>query len=892
MSFLRLAVLSLIAAASLPSQTPGSAQLFGVVTDGTGAVIAGARITLMSGSVAVTASQTTDREGRFRFGPLRPGDYTMLAVKTDFAPRRVPVSLAAGQQLERNVTLEVSSVEADITVTAETSLVESTDQVAQRLNVISGEMAEERVATTTVEAVREEAGVDVQRTSSSLGGIAVRGLVGRNVAIFRDGIRYTTSAQRGGVSTFLNMNEATGLESIEILRGPNSAQYGSDSIGGTVNFQSRAAPLGGARAWHGEFAPMYTSATHAWGANLLATFSSERFGLVTNLAGRRVNTLRTGGGIDSHAAVTRFLGLPSTIFGERLPDTAFTQYGGSLHAQFSVTPREQLVGHYERNQQDGGKRYDQLLGGDGNLIASLRNLMLDFGYLRYTRFAGRWVDQASITVSYNTQREERVNQGGLGNPNATITSQYERMKVWGTNFFVTKRVAGNDLLLGGDGYHERAVAPSHTLNPVTGVAVPSRGRIPDGATYRTYGLFAQDVWEPFASRKLRLTGAVRFGGASYRSRAENAPVVNGRPLFPDDLASANALVGRAGMIYAPVEPLRIFFQYSQGFRAPNITDLGTVGLQGNGFFEASFSDLAGRGAMLGTRADDLAVSSGRPVSRVEPERSSNYDFGFSLRAGRVRTETGGFWIHLSDTIVSQTLILPAGAVGTPLGDQVITRQLPTGAVFVPLSPAAVQVRGNLGSAQTYGVEHQLEYQISRSWSAAENVTWLYARDRESGLPPDIEGGTPPLLANFRLRYAPGRRLWVEGYGTLAGRQDRLSSLALADRRTGAARSRTNIANFFNNGARVRGLVSNGILAPTGETLAQVQNRVLGTAASAPLFTAIPGWGVWGVRGALRLTERSSVFVDLQNLLDKNYRGVSSGIDGPGRGLTLRYRYQF
>ncbi|MBX9604421.1 MAG: TonB-dependent receptor [Bryobacteraceae bacterium] len=892
MRILRLALAAVLYAASLLSQSPAAAQLFGVVTDPTGAVIAGARITLMSGSVAVSASQTTDREGRFRFGPLRPGGYTLLAVKTDFAPQRVPITVPAGETLERNLTLTVSSVEADITVTAETSMVESTDQVAQRLNVISGEMAEERVATTTVEAVREEAGVDVQRTSSAMGGIAVRGLVGRNVAVFRDGIRYTTSAQRGGVSTFLNLNEFSGLESLEILRGPNSAQYGSDSIGGTVNFQSRAAPLGGSRAWHGEFAPMYSSATHGWGANLLTTFSSEKFGIVANLAGRRVNTLRTGGGIDSRAAVTRFLGLPSTIFGERLPDTAFTQYGGSLHAQLSITPREQLVAHYERNQQDGSNRYDQLLGGDGNLIASVRNLMLDFGYLRYTRFAARWVDQASVTVSYNTQREERVNQGGLGNPNATITSQYERMKVWGTNFFVTKRIAANDLLVGGDGYWERAVAPSYTLNPATGVAAPSRGRIPDGAVYRTYGLFAQDVWEPFASRKLRVTGALRLGGASYRSRAENAPAVNGRPLFPSDSATANAVVGRAGLIYAPVESIRIFFQYSQGFRAPNITDLGTVGLQGNGFFEGSFADLAGRGALLGTRADELAVSSGRPVSRVRPERSGNYDFGFSLRAGRVRTETGGFWINLSDVIVSQTLILPPGAVGAPLGDQVITRQLPTGAVFVPLSPAAVQIRGNLGAAQTYGVEHQLEYQISRSWSAAGNVTWLYARDRQSGLPPDIEGGTPPLLANFRLRYAPGRRLWLEAYGTLAGRQDRLSSLALADRRTGAARSRTNIANFFHNGARVRGLVANGILLPTGETLAQAQNRVLGSAISAPLFPAVPGWGMWGVRGSLRISERCSVFADLQNLFDRNYRGVSSGIDGPGRGLTLRYRYQF
>ncbi len=133
---------------------------------------------------------------------------------------------------------------------------------------------------------------------------------------------------------------------------------------------------------------------------------------------------------------------------------------------------------------------------------------------------------------------------------------------------------------------------------------------------------------------------------------------------------------------------------------------------------------------------------------------------------------------------------------------------------------------------------------------------------------------------------------MEAYSTLADRQDRLSSLALSDRRTGAARSRSNIANFFNNGARVRGLTANGVLLSTGETLSQVQNRVLGPLSSAPMFTAIPGYVIHGVRGGRQLSERSSLFVDFGNILDKSHRGVSWGIDGAGRSVTVRYRYQF
>jgi hemoglobin/transferrin/lactoferrin receptor protein len=324
-----------------------------------------------------------------------------------------------------------------------------------------------------------------------------------------------------------------------------------------------------------------------------------------------------------------------------------------------------------------------------------------------------------------------------------------------------------------------------------------------------------------------------------------------------------------------------------------MTDLATVGIQGNGFFEASFSDLAGYSATVGDRADDQAVSTGREVAQVRSEISDNYDVGFKIASGRVRTEVSGFWMDLSNTIVSQTLILPAGAVGKFLGDQQISRQLPTGAVFVPAATAPVQIRSNLGGVELYGIEHGFEITLPRSLFFSENITWAYARDQKTGLAPDIEGGTPPLTSNVRLRWSPSAKpFWVEAYSTLADRQDRLSSLALADRRTGATRSRANIQSFFNNGARVRGLVANGVLIPTGETLAAVQNRVLGTANSAALFTAIPGYVIAGIRGGYSIGERSKVLLDFSNLLDRQHRGVSWGVDGAGRSLAIRYRYQF
>jgi hemoglobin/transferrin/lactoferrin receptor protein len=153
-----------------------------------------------------------------------------------------------------------------------------------------------------------------------------------------------------------------------------------------------------------------------------------------------------------------------------------------------------------------------------------------------------------------------------------------------------------------------------------------------------------------------------------------------------------------------------------------------------------------------------------------------------------------------------------------------------------------------------------------------------------------------------IRYAPlNSRWWVQPYLHIAGDQSHLSSLDLGDRRTGAERTRTSIRNFFLNGATARGWVGAGpdavigtaddVLTVTGETVTDVQNRVLGTATASSLFPVVSGYTALGVRGGARLG-RHEIFVDAENLTDENYRGISWGMDAPGVGVNVRYILRF
>lgn len=67
--------------------------------------------------------------------------------------------------------------------------------------------------------------------------------------------------------------------------------------------------------------------------------------------------------------------------------------------------------------------------------------------------------------------------------------------------------------------------------------------------------------------------------------------------------------------------------------------------------------------------------------------------------------------------------------------------------------------------------------------------------------------------------------------------------------------------------------------------------MLGTANSAPLHSYIPDF-LTGGGGGGRICERHEIVLDFENLNDKNYRGISWGMDAPGRGFGFRYDYKF
>ena len=894
-------LLFLLACIPVTSAFAQGGPLTGIVRDTSKAVLVEATVVVMTAQRAVVATTKTDKSGAFTIPNLPDGQYLLIIKYAGFAERQQALTMPSSAL---DVVMDIAPQGDGVTVTANPGAVSELARTTQPVNLISAEDVAIRAKTVVAQIVDGEVGVHLQRTSPGMAGIFVRGLTGNKVNVFIDGVRYSTGAQRGGVNTFLDLIDPTILEGAEILRGPSSAQYGSDALGGSVQFLTRSPFLSstGRPDWSGGVSVGGETGHYGGFGQAWIGYATEGFGITGSAAYRQSGNYRPGGDNDSHAAVTRFFGLNSEDFyGTRMDGTGFKQMADQVRVNWLPNDKWLIVGNYIRTRQDGANRWDQILGGDGNLVAELNDLQLDLAYVRFESLSpARWIDHFSATYSINTQREERVNQGGNGNPNASIAHEPERTTVNGVQVMLEKTLWGQEVQFGGDAYWERSTSVSYDVNPLTLAETPRRPRVPSGATYNQGGLFAQTTYD--IADSLAITGAIRYGYNVYNASASDAPIVNGAPLWPDDHLNNQNVTFRLGGAYQATNALSFAAAISTGYRAPHMTDLGTLGLTGSGF-EVASPDVAGLNAEIGSAADTTAVTTGRPVEQVAAETSLNVDGSVRFRNQRVRMMFGGFVNHIDGNLQKVALILPQGAVGTVIGGEPITSQNANGAVFNNLSTNPILVRANFDNVRLWGLEFEGEVTITDAIVAGVNYTYLRAEDKDTGLAPNIEGGTPAPGGNAWVRFAPrSQNWWVEPYLRFAGDQDHLSSLDLADRRTGANRTRTNIRNFFNNGARARGWISPGpdgvfgnaddFLIATGETLAQIQDRVLGVGVNgAPMFTSVLGYTTFGVRFGIRFGPHTFL-LDAENLNDANYRGISWGMDAPGRGVSVRYLYQF
>jgi iron complex outermembrane receptor protein/vitamin B12 transporter len=227
---------AIFAALLLFSNTiPALAQeISGTVKDSLGAVVPRVKIEVVDGQTAI-ASTVTDDVGRYRLSLKNAGRYRVRATAPTFA---VATSDACYAVADRATTVDLTlfppAVTQEVVVTATGTPIPGTQTGASVSVLDEAALAKSEEM---LDALRVLPGAQVAQTGQ-LGAssyLFVRGGALDDNKVLIDGI---PANDIGGQVDFSGI-AASGIESVELLRGPNSALFGADSLASVVDIRTR-----------------------------------------------------------------------------------------------------------------------------------------------------------------------------------------------------------------------------------------------------------------------------------------------------------------------------------------------------------------------------------------------------------------------------------------------------------------------------------------------------------------------------------------------------------------------------------------------------------------------------------------------------------------------------
>lgn len=227
--------LVLISLSNVFAQNGGAIR--GVVTDETGAKVAGAHVVLSFTPGFELTTQTND-SGVFEFKGLRWGSY-LIGVKADGFSEFTSQSLQLdrGETKELAVRLKVAAINAAVVVTS-TGTPERADEVAKVVSTIDSEQIEAKHELSLAEALRGTPGVRVQQQGSpgALTTVRLRGQRNFDTALLLDGLRVRDASDiNGSALSLISDLVPVALDRVEVLRGAGSSIFGTHAIGGVIN---------------------------------------------------------------------------------------------------------------------------------------------------------------------------------------------------------------------------------------------------------------------------------------------------------------------------------------------------------------------------------------------------------------------------------------------------------------------------------------------------------------------------------------------------------------------------------------------------------------------------------------------------------------------------------
>ena len=684
---------------------------------------------------ATSRGDVTDESGKFQISNLPTGKYKVIFQLIGYETVKKSVVLANSKQiLKLNIEMTPTVIQlGDVLVTASRNY-ESAHEVPQFVSVINPRKIRERNSRQTPELLREEPGLVVQKTNQGGGSPIMRGLKANKLLFLVDGIRLNNSTYRGGNTQYLNTVDSGTLERVEIVHGPISVLYGSDALGGAINLitKSPRLTLDGRHTFGGSASASISTADETKTSNFNIMTANSKWGLILKGSLKSFGDI-TRGSKGGSTLMNRLQNDSRTnrVLNKKQSPNGYDSYDLSSKALIKLSDFQELTLAAQFNRQNSVPRYDvvETLGDSVRLFDPQER---DLFYLTYVnRNPSPWFNKFTTTGSLHRQFERR-RRIKFGSTNETL-DQF-RTLTSGLQIHFNKLLGSNhQLVYGSELYFDWVATKSSSRDLTTGRENAGLPLFPDGSSFLTFGLFAQDAFHLLPKWKLILGG--RFSSTKLRAPFEDDP--NSLQNFGTIKQTNSAFTGSLGSQFAISKELSFVTNIAQGFRTPNLDDVSKLGPgKGNSFYDV-------------------------PNAATKPEKTLSIDGGFKIFSNRLRANIFGFYNSIADLLVRR----PAEFNGLPF----VIEEGDTLAVFH---------KENAGKAYTTGVAFTAEFFITSHLALRGNLSYTYGRNTSNDEPLN---SIPPFGGLLGIRWRQNQ-YWAELNSRFAMEQKRLSFEDQADLR--------------------------------------------------------------------------------------------------------------
>ena len=572
---------------------------------------------------------------------------------------------------------------------------------------------------TTADLLGQIGSVFIQKSQLGGGSPMIRGFATNRVLMVVDGVRMNNAIYRSGnLQNIISIDPLT-LEGAEVVFGPGSLIYGSDAIGGVMDFHTITPAFAESKKlqFKGSSTLRYATANKENTFHTDFNLSKGRWAFVSSFTYSKYDDLKMGvHGPASYLRneyIERINNIDSTVNNSNPRIQSFSGYEQLNLLQkvrYKLNDHVDMTYSFTYAGTGEAPRYDRLIQyrndklrfaewNYGPMLWRMHSLTIADNKKNALYDASRWV------IGYQNYAESRIERTRAS---STRTIQSESVDATSINWDAQKQIGKGSFFYGLEYVYNQVGSVGSRTNIITGSTAPFASRYPNNSRWQTSGAYGS--YKLNLHKSLTLISGLRFSYNQLNSNFDTTFIK-----FPYKKASIKdgGLTGNLGLVYRPSDKLQLNANFSTGYRMPNVDDVGKL-------FESV--------------PENLTI----PNPNLTSEYAWNIEMGIVWKASdRLKVEFNLFHTWLNNAIT----LRPYQFDGK---DSIVFNGI----------TSRVQALQNVSTATVWGLQTSVHYKIGRDLFIQSFANWINGKETD-----DIRNEQVPLrhaapfYGNTNLRYS-------------------------------------------------------------------------------------------------------------------------------------------